>query len=130
MGESAIAMNIAGKSSGEQFQVKSGTRYCVSVLLRWFLFLLIFASVTSKCFSQALVNFNNNVLSPVPLVYLGNPLGGSLVVGTNWVAQLYYGTSANDLKPVDRAPAKFRVFTTSRPGTWSGGMRSLFGVNC
>ncbi len=55
--------------------------------------------------------------------------GGSPLVGTNFVAQLYYGTSPTDLVADTRAPARFRVPTTSAPGTWVGSDRTLSGLS-
>jgi hypothetical protein len=53
------------------------------------------------------------------------------LVGTNYVAQLYYGpegASADSLLPVTTSPAQFRATTTTIPGTWRGGYRTLAGL--
>lgn len=52
-------------------------------------------------------------------------------MGQNYVAQLYYGaagTAEGSLTAVAANPALFRVATTSSPGTWSGGTRTLVGI--
>ena len=86
---------------------------------------------TATVFPQGTVNFNNNGLiagnPPSVLVYLAP---GFPLVGTNWVAQLYYGapgSSEVSLIPVATPPAPFREPTTSLPGTWKGGTRTLIG---
>jgi len=76
------------------------------------------------------VNFNNANLPsttahPDRLVRFSQ--GGPGVVGTNYQAVLLYGTSASSLNPAG-APARFRVSTTSTPGTWQGGLRTLTGI--
>jgi len=50
------------------------------------------------------------------------------VVGTNFVAQLFYGTNDFNLIAVTNPPAPFREPSTSSPGTWRGGMRTLVGI--
>lgn len=89
--------------------------------------------VAASAFAQGTVNFNNRLTfasTDDRLVYLGtvNPVP---LVGTDWVAQLYYGsqgTAADSLNPVAANPAAFRVATTTSPGTWSGGTRTLDGI--
>jgi hypothetical protein len=61
-----------------------------------------------------------------------NPFGtnNAPVVGTNFVAQLFYGASTaseSSLVPVSSAPATFRSSTSPNPGTWFGGQRTLGG---
>src|SRR5262245_59037196 len=98
------------------------------VMKRTLLLLGTLALVTSSALSQGTVNFNNNGLiagnPPSVLVYLGDPAeDGTPLVGTNWVAQLYYGapgTPESALVPVESSPALFRPPTTSSPGTWIG----------
>src|SRR5262245_6537310 len=104
---------------------------------RSLLVLGILSLVSSNALPQGYVNFNNNGLfagnPPSVLVYLGDPAkGGTPLVGTNWLAQLYYGAQGSpesNLIPVESAPAHFRVPTTSNPGTWSGGTRDLVGFS-
>jgi hypothetical protein len=65
------------------------------------------------------VVFQNSVLMPPPdrLVRFGD---GTPVTGTNYMAQLTVGLSADSLQPTTAAPSRFRIETTSQPGTWSG----------
>jgi hypothetical protein len=87
--------------------------------LRWSLL----AGVMSSYAQDAEVNFNNNVLTPPrPVTFFGVP-----VTGTNFSAVLLYGASASSLTP-HPSPARFRVTTTSQPGTWNGGVRTLTGI--
>ena len=78
--------------------------------------------------AQTVVDFNNlrAFVTPGDRLIYDYPSGVPLV-GTNYVAQLYYGTDAASLVPVTTAPARFRVPTTTAPGTWSGGNRTLTG---
>ena len=77
------------------------------------------------------VNFNNLVLIPyVPNNgAIVNGFDGRPLTGTNYVAQLYYGPSAAALVAHSAAPAHFRTHTTSQPGTWVGGNRTLSGLS-
>src|SRR5207248_3870927 len=70
----------------------------------------------------SVVNFNNNVITTgdhkVYDDFVGN---GSCLLGTNYVAELYYvdpGTSS--LTPFADSISKFRITSTTSPGTWSG----------
>ena len=120
---------MAGIISEKQLRSSFPARRSVALGPGWLLALLIFAHLGVNGFAQALVNFNNNVLSPVPLVYFGDPnAGGTAVLGTNFLAQLYYGKDFDDLRPVAKTPAKFRA--SAGAGTWAGGMRTLDGVDC
>ena len=75
---------------------------------------------TASAFAQGTVNFNNNVLTPVPLVLLGDPSANIPLVGTNYVAELWAGAGAASLAPVSGSISKFRAPPTAFPGTWSG----------
>jgi hypothetical protein len=75
------------------------------------------------------VDFSNSRIFSTPadrLVYLDH-VGGTPLVGTNWVAQLYYGADPCSLVAHTATPARFRPPGTSVPGTWVGGLRSLSG---
>ena len=87
---------------------------------------LILAVFCIPAFGQGVVNFNNNVLPPPPDRLIRFP-DGTPVVGTNYVAQLYYGATPDSLQVHTAAPSRFRVPTTQSPGTWSGGNRTLIG---
>jgi PEP-CTERM motif-containing protein len=91
--------------------------------LRWSLL----AGAMSSYAQDAEVNFNNNTLTQPPdrLVRVGGTVAP--LTGTNWSAVLLYGTSASSLTP-HPSPARFRVTTTSQPGTWNGGVRTLTGI--
>src|ERR1041384_7820707 len=84
-------------------------------------------------FSQGYVNFNNNgLLAGNPPSILVYNLDGSPLIGSNWVAQLYYGAQGSpesSLVPVDHAPANFRAPTTSHPGAWIVGPGTLIGFS-
>jgi len=66
------------------------------------------------------VVFQNNVLTSPPDRLVRNPVDGSPLVGTNYMAQLTYGASPDSLQPVTAAPARFRAAGTTQPGTWAG----------
>ena len=76
--------------------------------------------------SQGVVAFRNDNLTPPPdrLVRLPD---GTPLTGTTFAAQLLYGTDSSSLTPHPTL-AYFRAPTTSSPGTWSGGNRTLTGV--
>jgi hypothetical protein len=91
---------------------------------------------SASAFAQGTVNFNNNGLlagnpDSIKVFYgpqsAGQPL--TLAFGA-YVAQLYYGApgSPEDALTAVQSPASnFRVSTTTNPGTWSGGTRTLAG---
>ena len=97
--------------------------------------LLILAAamgMTAAALGQGKLTFANNSAFATPadrLVY-GDSSSSFPLVGTTFVAQLYYGpqgTSEWNLKAV--APtAAFRAPTTVSPGTWVGGNRTLVGI--
>src|SRR5688500_17846991 len=78
------------------------------------------------------VLFDNAVLVGHPEVtdpFVRVPLGGSRLVGTNFIAELYYGTNFSSMIRLSNAPpARFRHQGTSWPGTWVGAMRTLAGI--
>jgi len=98
--------------------------------------LLIMASASA--FAQGTVNFNNNGLVNPPLpdnlaVFFGDSTAGGhrLTLGDGaYVAQLYFGAPGapeSSLAAVGSPNANFRAATTTLPGTWSGGTRTLTG---
>jgi len=91
--------------------------------MKWLRWLLLAGAVTSYA-QDAQVNFANNVFTPARLVY--GP-GFTPLTGTNFSAVLLYGTSPSSLA-AHTVPARFRVTTTSQPGTWNGGTRTLNGI--
>ena len=88
---------------------------------------IICASATT--WAQGTVSFSNTVFADQ-----ANPrlvtLDGLPLTGTDLVAQLYYGTQGTAMGSLTAvgAVARFRVNTTSQPGTWSGGTRTLPGI--
>ena len=75
-------------------------------------------------FSQGVVAFrNDNLTSPPDRLVRCGPNFEPLV-GTTFAAQLLYGNDPASLQPHPTL-AYFRAPTTSSPGTWSGGGRTL-----
>jgi len=97
--------------------------------MRTFLTLLAMTGATASSLAQAAVNFNNTVYFLTAADRLVRDFNGAPLVGTNFAAQLYYGPTADNLRAVTNAPARLRVPTTSSPGTWVGGTRTLVGFN-
>jgi hypothetical protein len=81
-------------------------------------------------FSQGLVDFRNHVL-PESSDHRIYTFDDTPLVGTNFVAQLYYGSDVWTLRPVLSSPARFRNVTpgSTLAGTWSGGYRTLDGFS-
>jgi hypothetical protein len=74
--------------------------------------------------AQGTVAFRNDagVVGGNHLVY-ADYVGGTKLVGTNYVAELYYGPDgapASSLVPLPNSISPFRAPTTPAPGTWSG----------
>jgi len=87
--------------------------------------LLLLAAAASTAVCQGNLVFLNNVPFQTPdptggnrLVYL-DAIGGTKLVGTQYLAELYYGPDAGSLQPLPTAIAHFRVPTTLQPGTWN-----------
>jgi hypothetical protein len=77
--------------------------------------------------SQGVVAFRNDNLSSPPNRLIYGPDMTTPLTGTTFAAQLLYGTGPASLQPHPTL-AYFRAPTTSSPGTWSGGNRTLTGV--
>ena len=99
--------------------------------MKMFLSVVAGLSAVLSCWAQGVVDFDNENLKPPP-----NPRvrfsNGAGVVGTNYVAQLYYGfagASNSSLLPVADLPAHFDHPPKIRAGYWLGGMRTLEGFN-
>lgn len=116
---------------------------------------LAFVATTASLMAQGTVTFANALSAwnsgtsaanygPIPgqpdrLVYLDTMgVNANLLRGTNWAATIAFapGTVANPaalttyaLNGAADGLSKFRVSTTSSPGTWSTGARTLPGVN-
>jgi hypothetical protein len=78
--------------------------------------LLFLALLPALALGQGLVNVNNRGLSPQQLV-LGP--SGSPLTGTNYVAQIVYGSNPSSMTNILGGPMRFRVPTTVFPGTWN-----------
>jgi hypothetical protein len=81
---------------------------------------------TSNTFGQGVVTFNNNVLTPPPDRLVRDSCGDPLF-GTNYIAQLYYGSTPDSLV-ADTQVSRFRPLGSAPAGTWVGGTRTLIGV--
>ena len=97
---------------------------------------LISVSCASAVYGQAFtpfVDFNNHSTYQMAAdrdVYA--PDGITPLVGTQYMAQLYYGIDEGSLQPVTAAPARFRdpaeiAMNPILAGTWRGGTRVLTG---
>jgi hypothetical protein len=76
------------------------------------------------------VDFRNDAPFRIPADRLVRDVSGIPLVGTNYLAQLYYGAQdaePSSLDPVAYPPARFRDPSHARPGTWAGGDRTLSG---
>jgi hypothetical protein len=100
--------------------------------------ILTLTVVGVSAFAQGKISFRNtpNVFTDSATVdrfvyqgQVGNP--ANLLVGTNFIAQLYFGIGTGlgegqlDLRAL---PAPFRVTTTTSRGTWNGADRTLPGT--
>jgi hypothetical protein len=84
--------------------------------------------LATGAYAQGVVTFANNVLATTRRTSL--TLHGTRLTGTQWAAQLYYGTSASSLAAHTAAPNRFRAAGSSLAGTWStttGANRTLTG---
>src|SRR5688572_31345030 len=70
------------------------------------------------------LQFCNDCL-PSPPDRLVRDVNGNPLVGTNYVAQLYYGGSPDSLTATTAQPARFRSPDTSLPGTWQPSTRNI-----
>src|ERR1051326_17245 len=70
-------------------------------------------------FSQGTVSFVNSESAGGDHKVYADTVGGTALTGTNYVAELYFGTDAASLQPLVASISKFRVSTTASPGTWS-----------
>lgn len=82
---------------------------------------------------QGTVNFRNNPglfgeIVPVDRFVYSDFVGGTRLVGSNYVAELWYGSDANSLNPVG-PPCRFRQISTDAAlaGVWLGDVRTLVG---
>jgi hypothetical protein len=94
-----------------------------------YLLLLLAPWIGSAQGTVTFVNYGAFITEGVDrLVYISDESGDQVpLVGTNWVAQLYYGSDAASFQPHTAAPSRFRPVGTASPGTWVGGTRPLTG---
>jgi hypothetical protein len=102
----------------------------------------------SGALAQGTVAFDNRAAqfpdgTTVDRFVYSDVIGGTKLVGTNFVAQLWFGigldlaadaltqTATGGTAPATSAPgaARFRTPTTTLPGTWSQGTRTLPGTD-
>ena len=81
-------------------------------MLSRFAALLLWCLLLAPAFGQGQINLNNRGLAQV-FDATGKP-----ITGTSFVAQIWYGPSANSLTK-SFAPSPFRASTTTYPGTWN-----------
>ena len=93
-------------------------------------------------FGQSTVNFNNTITTfpadGIDRYVYRDQVGGTKLVGQNFAAALYWGTTQDTITQlavlnatdtgIAAARGLFRVATTASPGTWSGGARTLLGT--
>jgi hypothetical protein len=86
--------------------------------------------LAASAHAQGVVTFANNVIANSTPYILDANNGMARLTGTQWAAQLYYGTSASSLAAHTAAPNRFRAAGSSLAGTWStttGANRTLTG---
>lgn len=92
--------------------------------MRKLIALLAVSVVTVSALAQGTVNFNNNVWTGTSARPVFADRADTIrLVGTDYVAQLYFGTqgTAEGSLTAVGALGRFRVATTSSPGTWGSG---------
>jgi hypothetical protein len=101
-----------------------------TLMLRTAIAVLMVLMLCSGAHAIGTVTFRNDVDFFTSDDRLVRDVSGMPLVGTNYLAQLYYGASdatESSLTPVTSPPARFRPATTDIPGTWAGGNRILSG---
>jgi len=103
--------------------------------------LALVALSLGSSFGQGTVNFNNTATTFPDSATVDRKVygpNGAALVGVNYAAALYFGSSADSINnlatlnatdtSITGARGLFRVATTLSPGTWSGGARTLLGT--
>src|SRR5262245_17547940 len=81
--------------------------------------LLLSLALVGQAAGDGLVDFRNGGITfTTPGDRLIYAIPGVPLVGTNYVAQLYFGPAPQDLRAVAAPPARFRSPTSSSAGTW------------
>src|SRR5688500_2232630 len=96
-----------------------------SSFLRLSILLCTLAAVSAH--GQATLQFCNDCL-PSPPDRLVRDVHGNPLVGTNYVAQLYFGWRREWLQATTAQPAPVRAAGSGLPGTWQRRTISLVGV--
>jgi hypothetical protein len=81
--------------------------------------ILLCTLIAVRAHGQEEISFCNSCL-PSPPDRLVRDVNGNPLVGTNYLAQLYYGSTPDTLVAHTAAPARFRPAATVLPGTWTG----------
>lgn len=72
--------------------------------------------------AQGLVDFRNRITGTIDAAVFRDTVGGTLLSGANFVANLWYGTTAGSLAPIADVAAPFRTGTGA--GYWNAGTDS------
>jgi hypothetical protein len=92
--------------------------------------ILVGISIAFSAFGQGTVNFANHPdiwMDGIDRRVYFDLVGGAGVVGTNYVAQLWYGPDASSISSFAPRLAPFRPTDAPPPGVWLGGVRTLDG---
>jgi hypothetical protein len=93
------------------------------------LIIFLFVLISSlPCFGQGSVLFRNTEPQGGDHLVYSDFVGGTKLVGTNFAAELYYGSDGADvtaLVPLPSSVSYFRSPNPSGPGTWSGTLVDL-----
>jgi hypothetical protein len=81
-------------------------------------FAMVFPALVHGQTSIQFSNIPTTFLTPADRYVYTDFIGGQLLVGTQFRAQLYVGTSSQNLVPANAAIASFREPGTTMPGTW------------
>jgi len=76
----------------------------------------------SSVFAQGTIDFRNRITGTLDVPVYLNGVGGMLLSGANFLAQLYYGTTATSLTPITDLASPFR--TGAGAGYWNAGADS------
>ena len=86
--------------------------------------ILLGTLIAVRAHGQQSIAFCNACL-PSPPDRLVRDVNGNPLVGTNYLAQLYYGSTPDTLVAHTTQPARFRIAITTLPGTWTSGNRTV-----
>jgi hypothetical protein len=95
-------------------------------------YFLAWVCVSSQCWGQGAVNFGNDPRifnDTIDRRVYFDLVGGTGVIGSNFVAELWYGSNADNITSTDPTLAPFFRVGDSRAGIWNGGTRMLSGFS-